>query len=80
MNGGFSNWSGYGECSVTCGTGSHDRTRQCNNPKPAHGGNKCAGDVKQTKECKMKPCPGKIPYKTHFCMSFSRCHKTKCFL
>jgi len=36
------------------------RTRQCNNPVPAHGGKDCDGELKETKPCKLKECPGMI--------------------
>lgn len=44
---------------MTCGSGTQYRDRTCTNPEPAHGGNECNGPVRNTRECKMKPCPGK---------------------
>ena len=56
------NWSKYGpyeECSKTCGAGTQSRSRICNNPAPSHGGQTCIGDAKQTRDCVLKECPGK---------------------
>ena len=60
MNGGFSEWSSYGVCSKTCGDGTQQRKRECNNPKPAHGGEDCQGEKQQSRTCKVKECPGMI--------------------
>ena len=57
VNGKFSDWK-YEECSVSCGIGYQTGTRKCNSPKPKFGGNACAGDTEQTKECNVVPCPG----------------------
>ncbi|XP_041365646.1 SCO-spondin-like [Gigantopelta aegis] len=63
VNGGWGAWGGkqFGLCSVTCGTGiwTVTRTRLCNNPMPANGGNTCSGKRKEKKQdvCKLKECP-----------------------
>ena len=59
MNGGFSDWTVWGACSKTCGTGSKVRTRECNNPAPQNGGSDCAGDKSETQACKVKDCEGR---------------------
>ncbi|KAI8502563.1 hypothetical protein Bbelb_192650, partial [Branchiostoma belcheri] len=53
INGGWSAWSVWAECSVSCGTGtgSQARTRHCDNPEPQFGGNNCTGDAQETKPC-----------------------------
>ena len=66
VNGGYSDWSDYGECSVTCGEGSQQRDRKCNNPSPKHGGLDCVGENTQSRSCKEVPCPGNFKL-----MSFS---------
>merc|ERR1712002_409918 len=57
IDGGWSNWGKWGECSVTCGDGKQSRERQCNNPKPQHGGANCKGDATGTQICNSGPCP-----------------------
>ncbi|XP_068563703.1 hemicentin-1 [Cebidichthys violaceus] len=57
VHGGYSEWSEWGPCSVSCGVGSQKRLRQCNNPLPANGGRHCAGFNTETRSCQGKPCP-----------------------
>ncbi|XP_060137056.1 SCO-spondin-like [Zootoca vivipara] len=63
VDGGFSAWSPWAPCSLTCGgLGNMTRTRECANPKPANGGKDCAGprlDIKycQTLDCQAAPLP-----------------------
>merc|ERR1711970_1431682 len=38
IDGGFTDWSSWGQCSEPCGQGDHSRTRTCTNPAPQHGG------------------------------------------
>merc|ERR1719334_3060394 len=57
VNGGWGNYSAYGACSTTCGAGKKTRSRQCNNPAPAHGGANCTGAATESADCKVKDCP-----------------------
>ncbi|XP_035384811.1 hemicentin-1 isoform X2 [Electrophorus electricus] len=57
VHGGFSEWTEWGACSVSCGTGVQKRLRQCNNPLPANGGRHCVGSSSETRSCQGKPCP-----------------------
>ena len=43
VDGGFSDWSSWSQCSVTCGNGTKQRTRSCTNPPPANSGKQCGG-------------------------------------
>lgn len=58
MDGGFSEWSAYDECSETCGNGVQTRERKCDNPQPQHGGKDCDGNVIEEKSCMVIKCPG----------------------
>ena len=57
VNGKWSEWSDWGQCSVSCGGGTQSRSRSCTPPK--NGGKGCEGDNSQTQECETDPCPGK---------------------
>ncbi|XP_069093155.1 hemicentin-2 isoform X1 [Pleurodeles waltl] len=56
-NGGFSDWSDWGPCSQTCSQGVQQRTRLCNNPVPANGGQPCPGRHTESRSCFLSPCP-----------------------
>ena len=45
---------------MSCGGGTHSRSRSCDNPKPAHGGKDCSklGPASESKACNNQPCPG----------------------
>ncbi|RMX52480.1 hypothetical protein pdam_00013778 [Pocillopora damicornis] len=59
VDGGYSAWGPYGECSKQCGGGEQTRRRTCTNPPPAHGGKNCAGlgPELSTRECNTQNCP-----------------------
>ncbi|KAI5606502.1 SCO-spondin, partial [Silurus asotus] len=56
VDGGWSQWGLWSECSAPCGSGVKLRTRQCNNPSPQGGGRECSGDGEQQKECNSHAC------------------------
>lgn len=83
VNGNWGQWSEYNECSATCGGGQQMRTRQCNDPPSAHGGDDCliTGSANQREKieselwlCNADPCPGKKVALSHTC--HHRCHLT----
>ncbi|XP_078603946.1 uncharacterized protein LOC144877774 [Branchiostoma floridae x Branchiostoma japonicum] len=58
IDGGWSDWSPWSDCSVTCGVGTQTRDRSCTNPAPAYGGAVCDGDAEETQECDLGlSCP-----------------------
>ena len=57
MNGGWSDFGPWSECSADCGGGILTRTRTCTNPAPANGGAECVGDATETQECNTHKCP-----------------------
>ncbi|XP_076315975.1 hemicentin-1-like [Tachypleus tridentatus] len=56
VDGKWSSWSEWSVCSVTCDRGTRERTRECNDPAPQHGGRVCAGDATQIEECHPGAC------------------------
>ena len=58
VNGGWSDWTNWSECPVSCGGAVKERSRACNSPTPQYGGENCDGDLTETAECGMSPCPG----------------------
>ena len=61
VNGGWSAWV-IEPCSKTCGGGTLNFTRQCNNPTPSHNGTSCEGKgyFVHPAKCNNFCCPGKL--------------------
>nr|XP_018666938.1 thrombospondin A isoform X1 [Ciona intestinalis] len=55
-DGGWSFWTRWAPCSVTCGRGRSTRIRECNAPIPELDGEECLGPDRQTKDCREAPC------------------------
>ncbi|XP_052280866.1 SCO-spondin-like [Dreissena polymorpha] len=72
VDGGWTPWSSWTGCSATCGIGMQDRSRICENPRPAFGGLPCQGPADEITDCDTtRPCPingGWSPWST-----FSSC-------
>ena len=63
VNGGWGEWTRWGDCSAPCEGGTKNRTRRCNNPTPKYNGKHCNADGSsdtQTKQCNTFRCLGKI--------------------
>jgi hypothetical protein len=57
IHGNWGEWYDIGGCSTTCGTGSQQIQRVCENPPPQHGGKTCEGPSIDTRPCFHTPCP-----------------------
>ncbi|XP_059487414.1 A disintegrin and metalloproteinase with thrombospondin motifs 7-like [Neocloeon triangulifer] len=56
VDGGWGEWGPFSECSRTCGGGVASSERECDHPRPAHGGLYCTGVRKRYRICNTKPC------------------------
>lgn len=61
IDGGFTEWSEWSECSATCGGGTHYRSRTCTNLPPKNDGKPCSeqvnlGPPKETENCNTQDC------------------------
>ncbi|TPP66839.1 Hemicentin-1, partial [Fasciola gigantica] len=57
IDGGWSAWSSWTECSKTCGHGSQTRSRTCTEPAPRNGGAHCFGEPTEARTCLVSFCP-----------------------
>ncbi|XP_038577013.1 semaphorin-5B isoform X2 [Micropterus salmoides] len=56
VKGAWSCWSSWSQCSVGCGGGHYQRTRSCNSPVPANGGDICIGLHTEEALCNTHTC------------------------
>ena len=58
VHGGWTQWSRWSDCSVTCETGIRIKMRSCTNPLPLHGGMDCQGPNSKSMTCEaLARCP-----------------------
>ncbi|KAJ8305885.1 hypothetical protein KUTeg_016430 [Tegillarca granosa] len=55
IDGVWSDWSNWTECSLTCGNGTQNRSRSCDGPY--YGGQNCSGDWDEVRDCNTHFCP-----------------------
>ena len=66
MNGEWSNYEAWSDCSKECNAGTQTRTRTCTNPAPENGGKYCSGSPGQeSRVCNIQPC-GEGWFETRF--------------
>lgn len=56
VDGKWSVWNQWSECSAQCNSGLRTRTRSCSNPKPQCNGAPCNGSDSQVEPCNTQPC------------------------
>ncbi|XP_022785365.1 A disintegrin and metalloproteinase with thrombospondin motifs adt-1-like isoform X2 [Stylophora pistillata] len=74
VDGNWSPWSVFGQCSKTCGGGLKYRTRSCNSPPPSNGGKSCPGPSREAMDCNTNACP--VDGKWSHWSSFGGCTAT----
>ncbi|CAL4112653.1 unnamed protein product, partial [Meganyctiphanes norvegica] len=57
VDGSWSAWDPFGECSLSCGDGVRVRRRYCTAPAPLYGGKPCSGPGNEQELCHPKDCP-----------------------
>ncbi|XP_060587424.1 A disintegrin and metalloproteinase with thrombospondin motifs 1-like [Ruditapes philippinarum] len=58
VHGGWTVWSKWNACPVTCGLGMQKRYRNCSDPYPLRNGNHCFGDADEYRICFQQFCEG----------------------
>ncbi|KAL4222772.1 hypothetical protein ACF0H5_018812 [Mactra antiquata] len=56
VHGGWTKWSSWGACSVSCDVGIQSRDRACANPYPSSDGDFCNGDSRDDRICSVQAC------------------------
>ncbi|CAH2311914.1 hemicentin-1 isoform X2 [Pelobates cultripes] len=57
VDGKWSVWGSWTSCSLSCGGGIRQRTRDCSNPTPQYGGHTCEGNALENEVCNGDLCP-----------------------
>uniref|UniRef100_A0A8C3FDE3 Properdin n=1 Tax=Chrysemys picta bellii TaxID=8478 RepID=A0A8C3FDE3_CHRPI len=76
VHGSWTPWSPWSDCPVTCGNGTHVRTRACINPPPRNNGSACAGPEAEAQGCAARPCPGEWPAERCDWSAWSPCSRS----
>ncbi|XP_063154493.1 hemicentin-1 [Candoia aspera] len=74
VDGSWSEWGSWEECSKTCGQGNKTRTRSCSNPPAQHRGRPCEGNAVESIVCNIRPCPVNGAWSSW--LSWGPCSKT----
>ena len=57
LDGGWSIWGAWEECSASCGVGMKLQNRMCDDPKPLTNGKQCLGNSQDVILCNEQACP-----------------------
>lgn len=58
VDGRWTRWGDWEQCSLTCGGGVQVSRRSCTDPAPAFEGANCEGDSLRSRSCNEEECPG----------------------
>ena len=79
IHGGYTRWSNFSDCTLSCGGGLQTRVRSCANPTPQYGGRNCShlGSSNETILCNTQLCPidGGYTEWTNFTLCTKSCAK-----
>ena len=64
VNGSWSTWGPWLQCTTTCGVGVRTHYRSCDDPKPQFGGLYCNGNFLFVDSCPNPECPGLYNFET----------------
>ena len=74
VDGGYTSWEDWTDCSVSCGGGIRTRNRTCTDPEPGPNGQNCLdqglGNPEEQEDCNTLNCPG-IIFSQHLSLSVS---------
>ena len=65
MDGGWSEWSSFGDCSISAGGCKRTRHRNCDSPERSERGLPCVGPDTDTEDCEEDKCDGSYLRKCH---------------
>ncbi|XP_072010680.1 SCO-spondin-like isoform X3 [Engystomops pustulosus] len=74
VDGSWSLWTPWSECSESCGGGFQNRYRFCTEPSPSGGGLPCEGPDREEQPCSLEPCPETGEWSTW--SNWTECTKT----
>ena len=60
VDGQWTEWNPWQDCSTTCGPGTKERHRYCTDPAPLDGGEYCPGDKVETMACDLGSCSSPV--------------------
>ncbi|XP_041377041.1 A disintegrin and metalloproteinase with thrombospondin motifs 16-like [Gigantopelta aegis] len=73
VDGNWSQWTAWSQCTRSCGTGVKQRTRHCGSPVPQYGGKPCEGKALLQKLCSLQECPkGSLDFRSQQCAEFNK--------
>lgn len=56
VDGDWTEWTPWDDCSKSCGMGQQSRNRTCTNPTPMYGGLNCMGNGTEVMKCHIDKC------------------------
>ncbi|XP_054472152.1 A disintegrin and metalloproteinase with thrombospondin motifs 18 [Anoplopoma fimbria] len=72
VDGQWSAWSQWSDCSRTCGGGVMYRERSCTSPRPQNNGKFCSGSSRLNQLCNTRPCPpNSVDFRAQQCAEYN---------